>query len=77
MERQRSRGSSPVDNHTYNVLQALTSTLEAVAAYERYREDGGGNLFDRLLDEESQHAELLLSELRTLLGQGGEGSSRS
>lgn len=77
MERQRSGRSSPVDNHTYNVLQALTSTLEAVAAYERYREDGGEDLFDRLLLEEGQHAELLLSELRTLLGAGGEASSRS
>jgi hypothetical protein len=76
MQHQRS-GGSPVDNHTYNVLQALTSTLEAVAAYERYREDGGGDLFDRLLQEEGQHAELLLAELRTLLGSAGEGASRS
>ncbi|MFO7531647.1 MAG: hypothetical protein R6W93_04240 [Candidatus Limnocylindrales bacterium] len=77
MQHQRSSGSSPVDNHTYNVLQALTSTLEAVAAYERYREDGGGDLFDRLLQEEGQHAELLLAELRTLLGSAGEETSRS
>lgn len=75
MEHQRDGGASPVDNHTYNVLQALTSTLEAVAAYERYREDSGGELFDRLLREESEHAELLLSELRTLLG-GGDAASR-
>jgi hypothetical protein len=77
MEYQPSGGASPVDDHTYNVLQALTSTLEAVAAYERYREDGGGDLFDRLLKEEGRHAELLLSELRSLLGAGGEGASRS
>jgi hypothetical protein len=73
MERQPAGGSAPVDNHTYNVLQALTSTLEAIAAYERYRQDGGGDLFDRLLAEEGQHAELLLSELRALLG--GEATS--
>lgn len=77
MESQRSGGSSPVDNHTYNVLQALTSTLEALAAYERYREDGGGDLFDRLLREERRHAEQLLSELRSILGGAGEGSSAS
>lgn len=58
---------SPVDNATYNLMQALTSKLEAIEAYEKYREDGGGEdrqLFDELLSDERQHAERLLDALR-------------
>lgn len=58
---------SPVDNATYNLMQALTSKLEAIEAYEKYRQDGGGDdrqLFDDLLTEERQHAERLLEALR-------------
>jgi rubrerythrin len=58
---------SPVDNATYNLMQALTSKLEAIEAYETYREDGGGEdrqLFDELLADERQHAERLLDALR-------------
>ena len=32
-------GSSPVDDQTYNLLQVLTSKLEACAAYEVYADD--------------------------------------
>ena len=58
---------SPVDDHTYNVLQALTSTLESLVAYGRYRQDGGGELFTRLVEDEQEHAQLLLDELRSTL----------
>jgi hypothetical protein len=63
----RSVSESPVDDATYNLMQALTSKLEAIEAYETYREDGDGQmqqLFDDLLREERQHAERLLGELR-------------
>jgi hypothetical protein len=63
---------SPVDDHTYNVLQALTSTLESIDAYARYEEDGGSELFGRLADEEQEHARLLLDELRSCLGATSE-----
>ncbi|HEX2195061.1 MAG TPA: ferritin family protein [Candidatus Limnocylindria bacterium] len=58
---------SPVDNPTYNLMQALTSKLEAIEAYETYREDGDAEaqqLFDDLLRDERQHAERLLAALR-------------
>ncbi len=57
----------PVDNPTYNLMQALTSKLEAIEAYEKYRQDGGTEdrqLFEDLLREERQHAERLLGALR-------------
>ena len=57
----------PVDDATYNLLQALTSKLEAIEAYEVYAEDEGGQLFQELLTEERQHAQRLLDELRSCL----------
>ena len=60
---------SPVDDHTYNVLQALTSSLEAIEAYGVYREDDAGDLFSGLLAEEQRRAERLLAELRSLLAR--------
>jgi hypothetical protein len=59
--------SSPVDDRTYNVLQALTSTLESIESYEMYLEDDDNGLFDDLLAAERQHAERLLAELRSCL----------
>ena len=58
---------SPVDDHTYNVLQALTSSLEALEAYEVYQEDDAGDLFVELAQDEQRRAERLLAELRTIL----------
>jgi len=66
----RSVAESPVDNATYNLMQALTSKLEAIEAYETYREDGDGEdrqLFDELLTDERRHAERLLEAIRNRL----------
>ena len=62
------RGGSPVDNGTYNLLQALTSKLEAIEAYQRYQQDDDSELFGQLLSEERQHAERLLDTLRSRIG---------
>jgi rubrerythrin len=65
---EKSVGQSPVDDATYNLMQALTSKLEAIEAYETYRQDGDDTdrqLFDDLLRDERQHAERLLGALRT------------
>lgn len=58
---------SPVDDRTYNLLQALTSKLEAIEAYEIYEQDDDTGLFTDLLREERSHAERLLDELRRAL----------
>jgi rubrerythrin len=63
----KSVGQSPVDDATYNLMQALTSKLEAIEAYETYRQDGDDTdrqLFEDLLREERQHADRLLAALR-------------
>ncbi len=62
-------GRSPVDNYTYDLLQALTSKLEAIEAYEMYAEDADGSgLFEELAEQDRQQADRLLDELRQRLG---------
>jgi rubrerythrin len=56
---------SPVDDETYDLLQALTSKLEAIEAYRVYAEDSGStDLFERLAREDADHARQLLDALR-------------
>jgi hypothetical protein len=62
--------SSPVDDQTYNILQALTSTLEAIEAYEAYELTDEDGLFSRLLEDERAHADSLLDALRARIGSG-------
>ena len=63
-------GESPVDDATYNLLQALTSKLEAIEAYEIYAQDDPQGVFTELLSEERGHAERLLQALRGQLTNG-------
>ena len=56
---------SPVDDATYDLLQALTSKLEAIEAYQMYAEDEEvREVFERLGRDEVAHAEVLLEALR-------------
>ena len=59
---------SPVDDATYNVLQALTSKLEAIEAYELYAEQDDSGVFSELIEDERRHAEMLLRALKQRLG---------
>lgn len=63
--------TSPVDDITYDLLQALTSKLEAIEAYQMYADDGGeaAELFERLAAEDGEHAKQLLEELRQRLAR--------
>ena len=59
-------GQSPVDDQTYNLLQILTSKLEACAAYEVYIEDMEGEAADLLRQiaaDDERHTQLLLKQL--------------
>ena len=59
---------SPVDDATYDLLQALTSKLEAIEAYQLYAEDEEvRDVFERLGRDEVEHAEVLLQALRERL----------
>ncbi len=57
--------NSPVDDATYNLLQALTSKLEAIEAYEMYVEQDEDGVFEELIEDERRHAEKLYSALQT------------
>jgi rubrerythrin len=59
---------SPVDDATYNLLQALTSKLEAIEAYEMYAEQDDEGVLSELLEDERRHAERLLQALRRRMG---------
>ncbi len=64
------RMQTPVDDATYDLLQALTSKLEAIEAYAMYAEDEGvRELFERLGRDEQAHAEALLEALRERLAR--------
>ena len=63
----RSVSESPVSDVTYNLMQALTSKLEAIEAYQKYSRDADGRirqLFDELLEEDRRQADRLLEALR-------------
>jgi hypothetical protein len=58
---------SPIDNQTYNLLQILTSKLEAVEAYNIYEEDMDGDsaaLMNRIAEDDRRH----VAELANALG---------
>ncbi|HMM42801.1 MAG TPA: hypothetical protein PKA95_12940 [Thermomicrobiales bacterium] len=59
-------GQSPVDDQTYNLLQVLTSKLEACAAYEIYLDDmdgEGAELLRQIAKDDERHAQQLLDML--------------
>ena len=66
--------TSPVDNATYNLLQALVSKLEAIEAYGKYQRDGDQELFGEFAADERRHAERLLEALRSRLSASGSGA---
>ena len=61
---------SPIDNATYNLVKALGEKLEAIETYKKYQQDGGegGQLWNRMAEDDARHAEELLEALRRQLG---------
>ena len=59
--------TSPVDNATYNLLMALTSSLESIEVYAKYGKDGDADLWGRLGADDRRHAEELLTKLKQRL----------
>lgn len=62
----------PVDNQTYNLLQILTSKLEAVEAYDIYEEDLDGEaaqVVRQIAEDDRKHVDKLVQLLG--IGKGG------
>lgn len=62
-------GRSGVRPGPANLLQGLTSKLEAIEAYEQYALDGNGAIFKELVEDERRHARRLLEALRERLAK--------
>ena len=65
-----SQGHSPVDNNTYNLLQVLTSKLEALqayATYERDADDRSRSILQELTQQDRQAVDRLMEALRETL----------
>ena len=65
-----SQGHSPVDNNTYNLLQVLTSKLEALQAYATYERDADEQtrqILRELTDSDRQQVDRLMEALRSVL----------
>ena len=63
----RTATGSPVDNITYNLLQTLTSKLEAIEAYGKYMRDADGEtrqFVEDCLHSEHESVEKLLRLLK-------------
>jgi HPt (histidine-containing phosphotransfer) domain-containing protein len=63
---------SPVDDPTYNLLQTLTSKLEAIDAYRTYEQDAEGQeaqIFRELAEHDRQAAERLLQAVKERLAR--------
>jgi hypothetical protein len=56
-----------VDDATYDLLQALTSKLESIEAYELFALGENEAIFRELLEDERRHATRLVAALRERL----------
>ena len=63
---------SPIDDATYNLLQTLTSKLEAIDAYSTYEEDAEGQeaaIYRELAEQDRQAAERLIEAVKERLNR--------
>jgi hypothetical protein len=65
---ERGTQGSPVDNATYNLLQTLTSKLEAIEAYGKYMQDADDEtrqFFEGCRDSDQQSAQQAMALLKS------------
>ncbi|MFL5778656.1 MAG: hypothetical protein ACJ761_06905 [Chloroflexota bacterium] len=66
-DQMRAETDFEVDDATYNLLQALTSKLEAIEAFEQYLDEDPEGVFESLIKDERRHAGQLLRALKARL----------
>lgn len=62
--------TTPVDNETYDLLQTLTSKLEAIELYRKYEQDSQGEAkacFQELAQQDRESATRIMELLRQRL----------
>ena len=64
--------STLVDNEVYDVISALHTKLEGLAAYDKYAKDGSANdqIWQELKQQDQQAARRLLQQLNQFAQQG-------
>lgn len=62
---------SPISNEAYNVLSTLHTKLEGLEAYRKYQQDGNGQIWQQLSQQDNQAVETLVQELERLVKSGG------
>ena len=61
--------NSIVDNNTYNLIMALSKSLEAIEVYGKYAQDGNRQLWEQLSQKARESAQMLQQELMRTMGQ--------
>ena len=61
---------SPISNEAYNVLSTLHTKLEGLEAYRKYQQDGNGQLWQQLSQQDNQAVEALVQELERMVQSG-------
>ena len=61
-----------VDNEVYNLITAISSKLEGIAAYQKYEQDGQANdsLWQELRQQDEQAVRRLMQQLDQFAQQG-------
>jgi hypothetical protein len=61
-----------VDNEIYDLITALSSKLEALAAYQKYSRDGSANdqIWQQLQQQDAQAVRTLMAQLDGFAQQG-------
>jgi len=62
----------PVDDGTYNLMTTLTEKLKALQTYRIYSKDVDGReleLYQQLIDEDTQHAQRIYEVLQERMGR--------
>lgn len=73
MQQTMERGTQmqfPVDDATYDLMVTLTEKLQAIETYQKYSKDVSGReaeLYKKLIDEDSRHAQEILEVLKERL----------
>ena len=66
------RETTVVDNEVYNLIAALATKLQGLAAYDKYQRDGQANdpIWRELRQQDEQAARRLLQQLEQFAQQG-------
>jgi hypothetical protein len=66
----RGQSGTGISNEVYDVITALSSKLEGLAAYQKYEKDGSPDLWRELRQQDEQCVRKLMQQLEQFAQQG-------